>query len=388
MRYFLLSACAIVMCLGFLGCSDCDCPTEPAGGLLAPADLSVQRVSLTSLQLTWVDASRFEEGYRIDRKEGSGEWEERYATLPPNANEFVDVVQVSIPYQYRVYSFTTDGISDKSEVSLLSVQYLVDQASSGDTVVVPDGVYHEAIEIRDKSIRLISANGHKSCIIDGSLYSDSTLVSGIVIGHELCEVRGFTIQDFPLTGIGCYGTQAVVAHNVMRYNGRGAATSHGAGIRVSARSPVIHNNVIYESIGYGMSIKGDAVIANNVIAYTRSHRGGRIGVTIGGVSQGNPNTATLINNIIYESGRYSLDFLEENSIAVLYCDVTEPFVGIVELGIGCIRTQPIFVDPRNGDFHLHPISHCIDAGHPASHFNDWDGSRNDMGAYGGPDGDW
>jgi hypothetical protein len=96
MRYLVLPACAVVMCLGFLGCSDCDCPTEPAGDLLAPADLEVQRTSLTSLQLTWVDASKYEEGYRIDRREGNGEWEEGHAILPPNANEFVDVVQMSI----------------------------------------------------------------------------------------------------------------------------------------------------------------------------------------------------------------------------------------------------------------------------------------------------
>jgi hypothetical protein len=213
------------------------------------------------------------------------------------------------------------------------------------------------------------------------------LVSGIVVRHESCEVRGFTIQNFPNWGIGRPDHQGVIAHNVIRYNGRGPF-GRGGGVNAVGMSPVIHNNVIYENLGYGMSIKGDAIIANNVIAYTRFHRGGGNGVTIGGHSEGNPNTATLINNIIFESERYSLDFLGEHSIAVLYCDVTEPYVGIVELGIGCIRTQPIFVDALNGNFRLHPISHCIDAGHPASHFNDGDGSRNDIGAYGGPDGDW
>jgi hypothetical protein len=31
---------------------------------------------------------------------------------------------------------------------------------------------------------------------------------------------------------------------------------------------------------------------------------------------------------------------------------------------------------------------CIDAGDPDSLYDDLDGSINDMGAYGGPDGDW
>ena len=49
----------------------------------------------------------------------------------------------------------------------------------------------------------------------------------------------------------------------------------------------------------------------------------------------------------------------------------------------------MFVDAENGDYRLQPGSPCIDAGNPAAVYNDVDGSRNDMGAYGGPRGnDW
>jgi parallel beta-helix repeat protein len=40
------------------------------------------------------------------------------------------------------------------------------------------------------------------------------------------------------------------------------------------------------------------------------------------------------------------------------------------------------------DFTLSGASPCIDAGDPSSQFNDYDGSRNDLGAFGGPLGDW
>ena len=40
------------------------------------------------------------------------------------------------------------------------------------------------------------------------------------------------------------------------------------------------------------------------------------------------------------------------------------------------------------DFTLRTSSPAIDAGDPDAAYNDIDGTRNDMGGYGGPDGVW
>lgn len=50
---------------------------------------------------------------------------------------------------------------------------------------------------------------------------------------------------------------------------------------------------------------------------------------------------------------------------------------------GNISTNPQFTAPTSGDFHLSPGSACIDAGNPT--MLDIDGSRADMGRYGGED---
>ncbi|MBI5489688.1 MAG: right-handed parallel beta-helix repeat-containing protein [Deltaproteobacteria bacterium] len=55
---------------------------------------------------------------------------------------------------------------------------------------------------------------------------------------------------------------------------------------------------------------------------------------------------------------------------------------------GNISVDPIFMNAAVEDFHLRPGSPCIDAGPPETEFNDPDGSRNDMGAFGGPGGTW
>jgi hypothetical protein len=71
-----------------------------------------------------------------------------------------------------------------------------------------------------------------------------------------------------------------------------------------------------------------------------------------------------------------------------YCDVyicsTALYYGVGP-GIGCVSIDPRFVEPYV-DFHLDYNSSCIDAGDVDIY--DPDGSRSDMGAYGGPGADW
>ena len=47
---------------------------------------------------------------------------------------------------------------------------------------------------------------------------------------------------------------------------------------------------------------------------------------------------------------------------------------------------PAFVDPENGNFHLRGLSPVRNVGDPDAVFNNIDGTRNDLGADGGPTG--
>ena len=75
--------------------------------------------------------------------------------------------------------------------------------------------------------------------------------------------------------------------------------------------------------------------------------------------------------------------------------------GTFGAGAGFISPQPgnITLDPAlvaasddgnyaNDDLSLQGTSPCIDAGNPAAGYSDVDGTRNDMGAYGGVNGSW
>src|SRR5262249_38342360 len=54
------------------------------------------------------------------------------------------------------------------------------------------------------------------------------------------------------------------------------------------------------------------------------------------------------------------------------------------LGAGNRHEDPRFADAARGDYRLRGESPLIDAGDPDAALNDADGSRNDIGAYGGP----
>jgi len=55
---------------------------------------------------------------------------------------------------------------------------------------------------------------------------------------------------------------------------------------------------------------------------------------------------------------------------------------------GNINIDPLFLDPSNRNYQLQSSSPFINASSPSTEYNDAGGRRNDMGAYGGPDGDW
>ena len=85
----------------------------------------------------------------------------------------------------------------------------------------------------------------------------------------------------------------------------------------------------------------------------------------------------------------------KGSTIIAYSDVKGGKDGILIEGDSYVNWQngnldadPLFFDPENNDFHLQEGSPCNDAGNPAPEYNNADGSRNDMGAYGGPKGGW
>ena len=91
-----------------------------------------------------------------------------------------------------------------------------------------------------------------------------------------------------------------------------------------------------------------------------------------------------MNNIF--AGIHTDPFDLSNPPSVTYSAFWDYFPTVQDTipGIGNIFSDPQFMSVDNNNFRLAQGSACINAGNPAPEYNDPDGSRNDMGAYGGP----
>lgn len=75
-----------------------------------PDQLSLRQIDYNRIQLAWNDNSIGEEGFRIDRRTGTGQWQSAIASVPANRGEFIDTdisATDSIYYRVCIYAGAT-----------------------------------------------------------------------------------------------------------------------------------------------------------------------------------------------------------------------------------------------------------------------------------------
>lgn len=146
----------------------------------------------------------------------------------------------------------------------------------------------------------------------------------------------------------------------------------------------LRNNIVAYAPGDGVDIQGaiPAQFLNNTIAF--NGMGGSTGDR--GINSGGAlfSPAYVKNSVVYRNGGGDLD--DSPFLASVFSLVGDRAATV---GFGNITADPLFL--QSGDlrdlatnFQLRLGSPARDAGDPAATDNDPNGSRNDMGAYGGP----
>ena len=98
--------------------------------------------------------------------------------------------------------------------------------------------------------------------------------------------------------------------------------------------------------------------------------------------------AIVYNTIIWDNLFGIAADADSDSVIIKYSNIQPDLYGNVWEGAGNISTDPLYENAKFLDFRLKDNSPCIDTGHPNPIYNDVDSSRNDMGAFGGPYGNW
>lgn len=260
---------------------------------------------------------------------------------------------------------STDQICIEGTYSFFStIQAALDAAVDDQTVWVGPGTYFEHdLSFSGKAIILASSSGPAATIIDGE---DQSSVFVFTAGESLnTELRGFTIT--------------------------GGYTDNGGGIYFRDSSAALQNLIVQDNtaFNYGGGIylensNADIINCTVVNNVTPGWGGGLYSVS---------STPTIVNTILSYNGWYNI-YAISSTISLTYSDLSQPLYGgewanhnLTSLDSTITTAEPGFMsydaDGLPTDMHLAATSPLIDAGNPDPGYNDVDGTRNDLGAYGG-----
>ncbi len=185
-------------------------------------------------------------------------------------------------------------------------------------------------------------------VVEGS-GAESTLISGNVFAEQIdgASLRSVTVVDDDTAGIHCYDSSLAITNLIIRdqpHNG-----IHSSNCIITARNNTLTGN------GH-----------NGILLIDGS-------------------MATIENNIFASNGEYGVGGTEWTAVINynnFWLNGLGPYGSAFGEGVGNLFLDPRFVTPN--DFRFRLDSPCINAGNPNPDFNNPDGTRNTMGAFGGP----
>jgi len=147
------------------------------------------------------------------------------------------------------------------------IQWAVDNASVGDTIIVRDGVYVENIDINKPHLTIKSENGSANCIV----MADDLYDCVFEITADNVNISGFTIKgaEEDYAGIGLEGDYCIISENSIENN------YCGIGLGKSNKNSILGNRIENNSLGIRLSCSNKNTISGNSI------ENNRVGIFIG-----------------------------------------------------------------------------------------------------------
>lgn len=251
----------------------------------------------------------------------------------------------------------------------MNIQWGIDAAVDGDTVLVADGTYtgsfNRDLDFGGKAILVMSENGPHATTLDcgGSASEPHRGFYFHSAEGPSSVVRGFTIRGGWADcggGLGCESSSPRIEGNVITWN---TAGQEGGGIYCEDASPTIIGNTI---------LRNTADMGGGIACHYYS-------------------SPAVVNSILRDGSApmgLEISLVESSTMTFSYSDI-QMRAAMVHVAPGCtlywgegiITSDPDFVCADMEDYRLLWGSPCIDAGDPDPACNDPDGTRGDIGGH-------
>lgn len=189
------------------------------------------------------------------------------------------------------------------------IQWAVDNASAGSTIIVGNGTYVENVVV-NKSITIVSANGTESTTVQ-AVNPDKHVFKVVA---DYVNISGFTVRgatSFTHAGIYISRAHCNISNNNCTNNDRGLYLSF-------ARNNNITSNNCVQNSRYGIHIEcggNNSIISNNC---TKNNCGIYI-------EESESNVITRNNCAFNAEGSISLDFSNRNRVSHNNCSSNEEY---------------------------------------------------------------
>jgi len=177
------------------------------------------------------------------------------------------------------------------------IQWAVDNASVGDTIIVRDGNYYENVVV-DKQLTIKSENGPENCIVNGG-GSDVFMLSASADG---VKIEGFTIIGGK-NGIYSYDSDNnCILNNIISSNSHSGILLGG-----SNKNSISNNNISSNNCGIYLGYSNNNSISNNIISSNN------FGIVLSG-----SNKNSISNNIISSNNWYGILLYDSNNNIIYF----------------------------------------------------------------------